>query len=216
MDTFPFHWDTLDASQCPRMACLCPDECHEALCYCYICFWNIFLCKLLLCDLFSCKNWLSSFHFRRSGFVTYYLYLLVLRIVTLNSFQSMPTTAPPPEYTPPAAKVQALSFRLPYTRTGCQSIFLKRRPIRSFFRRMMHNKHEKIPYLNICLLFMQGLRQQKAVKPGNACWNSGSRANGPDRKEPSGTAHLCLPVSGGSGKDWRLHALPVWSAAWLI
>ena len=31
MDTFPFHWDTLDASQCPRMACLCPNECHEDL-----------------------------------------------------------------------------------------------------------------------------------------------------------------------------------------
>ena len=85
------------------------------------------------------------------------------------SFQPTSIAAPPPEYTPPAAKVQALSFRLPYTRTGCQSIFLKRRPIRSFFRRVMHNKHEKIPYLNICLLFMQGLRQQKAVKPGNAC-----------------------------------------------
>ena len=85
------------------------------------------------------------------------------------SFQPTSIAAPPPEYTPPAAKVQALSFRLPYTRTGCQSIFFKRRLIRSFFRRMMHNKHEKIPYLNICLLFMQGLRQQKAVKPGNAC-----------------------------------------------
>ena len=67
------------------------------------------------------------------------------------SFQPTSIAAPPPEYTPPAAKVQALSFRLPYTRTGCQSIFLKRRPIRSFFLRVMHNKHEKISYLNICL-----------------------------------------------------------------
>ena len=31
MDTFPFHWDTLDAPQCLRMACLCPDQCHEHL-----------------------------------------------------------------------------------------------------------------------------------------------------------------------------------------
>ena len=31
MDTFPFHWDTLDAPQCLVMACLCPDECHEHL-----------------------------------------------------------------------------------------------------------------------------------------------------------------------------------------
>ena len=31
MDTIPFHWDTLDAPQCLRMACLCPDECHEDL-----------------------------------------------------------------------------------------------------------------------------------------------------------------------------------------
>ena len=87
------------------------------------------------------------------------------------SFQPTSIAAPPPEYTPPAAKVQALSFRLPYTRTGCQSIFFKRRLIRSFFRRMMHNKHEIIPYLNICLLFMQGLRQQKAS--GNRAQDSG-------------------------------------------
>ena len=31
MDTIPFHWDTLDAPQCLRMTCLCPDECHEDL-----------------------------------------------------------------------------------------------------------------------------------------------------------------------------------------
>ena len=31
MDTIPFHWDTPDAPQCLRMACLCPDECHEDL-----------------------------------------------------------------------------------------------------------------------------------------------------------------------------------------
>ena len=30
MDTIPFHWDTPDALQCLRMACLCPDECHES------------------------------------------------------------------------------------------------------------------------------------------------------------------------------------------
>ena len=29
MDTIPFHWDTLDALQGLRMACLCPNECHE-------------------------------------------------------------------------------------------------------------------------------------------------------------------------------------------
>ena len=29
MDTIPFHGDTPDAPQRLRMACLCPDECHE-------------------------------------------------------------------------------------------------------------------------------------------------------------------------------------------
>ena len=45
MNTIPFHWDTLDAPQCPRMACLCPDECHEGRGLSYLILNNLF-CRI--------------------------------------------------------------------------------------------------------------------------------------------------------------------------
>ena len=57
MDTIPFHWDTPDALQCPRMACLCPDECHEG-----------WLCSKLLCFIYLLATGSAAYHFsqRRS------------------------------------------------------------------------------------------------------------------------------------------------------
>ena len=57
MDTIPFHWDTLDAPQCLRMACLCPDECHEG-----------WLCSKLLCFTYLLATGSAAYHFsqRRS------------------------------------------------------------------------------------------------------------------------------------------------------
>ena len=92
MDTFPFHWDTLDAPQCLRMACLCPDECHESwLCGknafkhltmknpCFavsdyasfglhqlallIC--SIWLCRKLLCFKYLLATGSAAYHFRQ-------------------------------------------------------------------------------------------------------------------------------------------------------
>ena len=54
MDTFPFHWDTLDAPQCLRMACLCPDECHEG-----------WLCRKLLCFTYLLATGSAAYHFRQ-------------------------------------------------------------------------------------------------------------------------------------------------------
>ena len=54
MDTFPFHWDTLDAPQCLVMACLCPDECHEG-----------WLCRKLLCFTYLLATGSAAYHFRQ-------------------------------------------------------------------------------------------------------------------------------------------------------
>ena len=57
MDTIPFHWDTPDVLQCPRMARLCPDECHEG-----------WLCSKLLCFIYLLATGSAAYHFsqRRS------------------------------------------------------------------------------------------------------------------------------------------------------
>ena len=54
MDTIPFHWDTLDAPQCLRMTCLCPDECHEG-----------WLCRKLLCFTYLLATGSGAYHFRQ-------------------------------------------------------------------------------------------------------------------------------------------------------
>ena len=54
MDTIPFHWDTLDAPQCLRMTCLCPDECHEG-----------WLCRKLLCFKYLLATGSAAYHFRQ-------------------------------------------------------------------------------------------------------------------------------------------------------
>ena len=54
MDTIPFHWDTLDAPQCLRMACLCPDECHEG-----------WLCRKLLCFKYLLVTGSAAYLFRQ-------------------------------------------------------------------------------------------------------------------------------------------------------
>ena len=54
MDTIPFHWDTLDAPQCLRMTCLCPDECHEG-----------WLCRKLLCFKYLLVTGSAAYHFRQ-------------------------------------------------------------------------------------------------------------------------------------------------------
>ena len=57
MDTIPFHWDTMDAPQCLRMTCLCPDEFHEG-----------WLCRKLLCFTYLLASGSGAYHFcqRRS------------------------------------------------------------------------------------------------------------------------------------------------------
>ena len=52
MDTIPFHWDTPDAPQCLRMACLCPNECHEG-----------WLCRKLLCFTYLLATGSAAYHF---------------------------------------------------------------------------------------------------------------------------------------------------------
>ena len=54
MDTIPFHWDTLDAPQCLRMTCLCPDEFHEG-----------WLCRKLLCFTYLLATGSGAYHFRQ-------------------------------------------------------------------------------------------------------------------------------------------------------
>ena len=54
MDTIPFHWDTLDAPQCLRMTCLCPDECHEG-----------WICRKLLCFTCLLATGSAAYHFRQ-------------------------------------------------------------------------------------------------------------------------------------------------------
>ena len=54
MDTIPFHWDTLDAPQCLRMTCLCPDECHEG-----------WICRKLLCFTYLLATGSGAYHFRQ-------------------------------------------------------------------------------------------------------------------------------------------------------
>ena len=57
MDTIPFHWDTPDALQCPRMACLCPDECHEGwLCSKLLCFTYLLATTSATCQFSQCQR----------------------------------------------------------------------------------------------------------------------------------------------------------------
>ena len=54
MDTIPFHWDTMDAPQCLRITCLCPDEFHEG-----------WLCRKLLCFTCLLATGSAAYHFRQ-------------------------------------------------------------------------------------------------------------------------------------------------------
>ena len=73
---------------------------------------------LVLCNLLFYQNWLSSFHFRPSSFVTCYFvesrFPINLSLLSGSaacyfiSFRTMSMTAPPPEYTPSGGKGQAL------------------------------------------------------------------------------------------------------------
>ena len=99
MDTFPFHWDSPDATQCLRMACLCPDEYHEGLRFLqdrvmkHVLLQTnplrpVFLQKLAFIISFP-SVWFCDMIFVFTGLADSYF----------TSFQSMSTTAPPPEYT---------------------------------------------------------------------------------------------------------------------
>ena len=108
MDTFPFHWDTLDAPQCPRMACHCPGECHESRGLLYLIL-NI----LVLRNLGFVKCPFSEFAFQDLDFVAcsfaefalpymfmalWFCFLTIcFSVFYCICFHSIPMTAPPPE-----------------------------------------------------------------------------------------------------------------------
>ena len=57
MDTIPFHWDTPDAPQYLRMACLCPGECHEGwLCSKLLCFTYLLATTSATCQFSQCQR----------------------------------------------------------------------------------------------------------------------------------------------------------------